>query len=63
MIFLILFKKINLVLDQVRKILNGDDINNIQKYIDDKIVLSLNKYKNSLRQVINGTGIILLCQV
>ena len=58
---LILFKKINLVLDQVRKkILNGDDIGNIQKYIDDKIVLSLNKYKqNSLRQVINGTGIIL----
>ena len=59
---LILFKKkINLVLDQVRKkILNGDDIGNIQKYIDDKIILSLNKYKqNSLRQVINGTGIIL----
>ena len=59
---LILFKKkINLVLDQVRKkILNGDNIGNIQKYIDDKIILSLNKYKqNSLRQVINGTGIIL----
>ena len=39
---LILFKKkINLVLDQVRKkILNGDDIGNIQKYIDDKIVSS-----------------------
>ena len=40
----------------MKKILNGDDIGNIQKYIDDKIVLSLNKYKqNSLRQVINGT--------
>ena len=59
---LILFKKkINLVLDQVRKkILSGDDIGNIKKYIDDKILLSFNKYKqNSLRQVINGTGIIL----
>ncbi len=59
---LILFKKkINIILSQVRKkILKGDDFGNIKNYIDDKITLSLNKYKkNSLRQVINGTGIIL----
>ena len=59
---LVLFKKnINLVLDSVRnEIVSGKKIKNLTSYIDTKINLVVdNLNTKSLKQVVNGTGIIL----
>ncbi len=52
---------INILLNKIRKeVLNGFKIKNLNKYTNDKVVELINEISpNSLKQVINGTGIIL----